>query len=117
MKQLVEPLFDQLMQQINAERFIARKGQIVDASIISAPKQRIERDENQAIKQDKTPEGWEEKSDRFLRQNDVDARWMKKHCKSHFGYKNHISIDNDNKLIRRYRISSASVKIGTNNFL
>jgi IS5 family transposase len=43
------------------------------------------------------------------RQKDEDARWTKKHGKSHYGYKNHINIDKEYKLIRRYAVTDASV--------
>ncbi|ASJ72092.1 IS5 family transposase [Granulosicoccus antarcticus] len=108
-KELVEQLFDLLMQQINDAGFIARKGQIVDASFVTAPRQRNSRDENAAIKKGQTPEGWEDKSDTVLRQKDVDARWTKKNFVNYYGYKNHVSVDNENKLIRRYEVTTASV--------
>ena len=34
------------------------------------------------------------------RQKDIEARWIKKHGRSHFGYKNHISMDHRHKLDR-----------------
>ena len=43
------------------------------------------------------------------RQKDEDARWTKKHGKSHYGYKNHINVDKEHKLIRRYAVTDASV--------
>ena len=43
------------------------------------------------------------------RQKDEDARWTKKHGKSYYGYKNHINIDKEHKLIRRYAVTDASV--------
>ena len=43
------------------------------------------------------------------RQKDEDARWTKKHGKSHHGYKNHINIDKEHKLIRCYAVTDASV--------
>ena len=42
-------------------------------------------------------------------QKDRDARWTKKHGKSHYGYKNHVTIDRRHKLIRRYRVTDAAV--------
>ncbi len=42
-------------------------------------------------------------------QKNTDARWTKKHSRSHFAYKNHIQIDHDNKLIRDYQVTDASV--------
>jgi len=43
------------------------------------------------------------------RQKDEDARWTKKHGKSYCGYKNHINIDKEHKLIRRYGVTDAGV--------
>ena len=42
-------------------------------------------------------------------QKDVDARWTKKHGKSHYGYKNHVNVDRTHKLIRRYNVTDAAV--------
>src|SRR5258706_2156634 len=58
---LVEKLFDGFGRHLEAKGYIARGGQIVDATIVSAPKQRNSRAENDAIKAGKTPEGWEQK--------------------------------------------------------
>jgi hypothetical protein len=48
-------------QHLKAKGYIARGGQIVDATIVSAPVQHNGRSENEAIKAGKTPEGWQEK--------------------------------------------------------
>ena len=108
-RELVDELFDTLMGQINTAGYIARKGQIVDASFVTAPRQRNTREENQAIKKGETPEGWEDKPESVRRQKDVDARWTKKNFVNYYGYKNHISVDNENKLVRDYEVTSASV--------
>jgi IS5 family transposase len=42
-------------------------------------------------------------------QKDTDARWTKKNQETHFGYKNHVSVDNQHKLIRNYQVTSAEV--------
>ena len=60
-------------------------GQIIDASIVAVPKQRNSREENARIKAGETPAGWEDKPAK--RRQDVEARWTKKHGKSHYGYK------------------------------
>src|SRR3546814_2276637 len=60
-----------------------------------------------AVKAGKTPLQWKKKPAKN-RQKDKDARWTKKHGKSHFGYKNHVCIDRRHKLVRRYVVSSAS---------
>lgn len=85
--------------------FMAMKGQIVDASIISVPKQRNSREENSRIKKGEVPEDWPENK---RRRKDVDARWTKKNGKTFFGYKNHVSVDVKYKLIRNYEVTDAA---------
>ena len=81
---------------------------MIDASIVPVPKQRNGRDENAAIRAGETPKGWDDKPAR-RRQKDTDARWTKKHGKSHYGYKNHVNVDRRHKLIRRYKVTDAAV--------
>ena len=88
--------------------YLAMGGQIIDASIVAVPKQRNSRDENAKIKQGETPQGWEDNPARRS-QKDTDARWTKKHGKSHYGYKNHVNIDRRHKLVRRYQVTDAAV--------
>lgn len=104
--ELVDKLFAEMLVQIDAAGFAARKGQIVDAAIVPVPKQRNSREENARIKAGEAPEDW---SDAKRCQKDVEARWTKKHGKNHYGYKNHISIDNKHKVIRHYAVTSAEV--------
>ncbi len=106
--ELVDELFGQLNGQITAAEYIPRQGQIVDASMVSAPRQRNSREDNAKLKQGETPEDWKDKPS-MLRQKDVDARWTKKHGQTHYGYKNHISIDRKHKLIRHFEVTPASV--------
>ncbi len=103
---LIEPLFARFDSVLEREGFTARKGQIIDASIVAAPRQRNTREENKTIKQGETPEGW---SDEKACQKDTDARWTKKNGVNHYGYKNHIGVDAKHKLIRRYSITNAAV--------
>jgi IS5 family transposase len=95
--------FDRYMRE---QGCTAKKGQIVDASIIAAPKQRNSRDENKQIKTGKIPE---DRSDNKRRQKDTDAKWVKKNGKNHYGYKNHIQIDVKHKFIREYAVTDSSV--------
>jgi IS5 family transposase len=105
---LIEKLFEQFARHLEAKGYIARGGQMVDATIVPVPKQRNSREENEAVKAGKTPEEWKKKPAKN-RQKDKDARWTKKNNKSFFGYKNHVNADAKNKLIRRYEVSDASV--------
>jgi transposase, IS5 family len=105
---LVKTLFERFNRHLDAKGYIARGGQIVDAAIVDAPKQHNTREENEAIKAGKTPEGWEEKPAKNA-QKDKDARWTKKNEESFYGYKNHVSVDRKHKLVRRYAETEASV--------
>ncbi len=105
---LIELLFKQFNHYLDTQGYVARKGQIVDATIVPVPRQRNSREENKAIKAGEIPEGWEGHPDK-LSQKDTQARWTKKHNKSYYGYKNHVDIDNQHKLIRRYHATDASV--------
>lgn len=103
---LVEPLFDTFDSYLRANGFEARKGQIIDAAITEVPRQRNTREENEAIKNgDGAPEEWSENK---KHQKDVEAHWTQKNNKNFYGYKNHVSIDNEHKLIRKYRVTNAA---------
>ena len=105
---LVEKLFERFNQHLNAKGYIARGGQMVDATIVPVMKQRNSREENETVKRGETPVAWEEKPAKN-RQKDKDARWTKKHGKSFFGYKNHVNADKTHKLIRDYEVTDAAV--------
>jgi len=105
---LIETLFERFGQHLEAKGYIARGGQMVDATIVPVPKQRNTGEENGAVKAGQTPEDWEQNPAKN-RQKDKDARWTKKHGKSFFGYKNHVNADARYKLIRGYDVTDASV--------
>jgi IS5 family transposase len=105
--QLIESLFARFNEYLTECGFAARKGQIVDASIVEAPRQRNTREENAMIKKGKTPKGWDDNPAK-ARQKDVDARWVTKNGVSYYGYKNHICIDVKHKLIRAWAVTDAA---------
>lgn len=88
-------LFDEVNRQLQAEGYLARCGQIIDATLVPVPTQRNGRTENAQIKQGETPEDWSAKK---RAHKDVDARWTEKHGKQTFGY----------KLIRTVHVSPAN---------
>ena len=104
----IEGLFEDFDGYLEQRGYLAMGGQIIDASIVPVPKQRNSRDDNARIKQGKTPEGWEKQPAKRA-QKDPDARWTKKHGKSHYGYKNHVNVDRRHKLVRRYAVTHAAV--------
>jgi transposase, IS5 family len=105
---LIENLFTRFDQHLAAKGYMARGGQIIDASIVPVPTQRNSGDENDELRAGRTPREWKKKPAK-LRQKDRDARWTKRHGESFFGYKNHVNADAKHKLIRRYAVTDAAV--------
>ncbi len=88
--------------------YVARAGQMIDATFVEVPRQRNSREENAGIKAGEPPKVWDKKPAK-RRQKDVDARWTKKNEERHYGYKNHINADEANKLVQSYAVSDAAV--------
>jgi IS5 family transposase len=122
----IQRLFELFDRELHAAGYLAMSGQLVDASIIAAPKQRTTRAEKRAIKEGRVPEAWQAKPAK-LRQKDRDARWTVKTTKAkpregerpmvdlaipEFGYQNHISADRRHRLIRRWLVTDAAAHAG-----
>jgi len=105
---LIEVLFEQFDGYLRQQGYQAKGGQIIDATLIPVPKQHNRKEETEQLEQGEVPTEWTEHPKRF-EQRDLDARWTKKHGKSYFGYKSHISIDVEYGFIRRYTVTDASV--------
>lgn len=89
---------------------ILQGGMIVDASFIEKPHQHFTKDEKEALEQNKTPESWEkEENQPRVRQKDTQARWTKKNNQSFFGYKDHVKVDAESKIIADYKVTNAAV--------
>jgi IS5 family transposase len=104
----MKQLFKRFGSLLSKEGIIANKGCIVDASFVDVPRQRNDRDENELIKNGEIPEEWKNNPSK-LRQKDTDARWTKKNEETHYGYKDHIKVDKDSKIIIDYEVTDASV--------
>jgi IS5 family transposase len=123
----IKPLFAWFDAALREAGYIAMGGQIVDASLISAPKQRNSEDEKKAIKEGRVPEDWKAKPAK-LAHKDRDARWTVKFSKAKakpdgsvapvdiaiptFGYQSHVSIDREYGLIRRWDATDAAAYEG-----
>ena len=91
-------------KHLSKSGYLAKGGQIIDATIIQAPRQHNSQDEKAAIKAGEIPEDWKDKPAK-LAQKDRDARWTVKYSKAKaatrqhdiaipiFGCKNHAGID------------------------
>jgi IS5 family transposase len=123
----IQALFNRFDAALRASGYIAMGGQIVDASLIAAPKQRNSEDEKNDLKEGRIPEDWKAKPAK-LRQKDRDARWTVKFSKAKerpdgskppvdiaiptFGYQNHISIDRRFGFIRKWQATDAAAYEG-----
>jgi len=105
---LVVPLFEQLNQALAGLGVELKSGQIIDATFVPVPIQRNNREDNALIKQEAVPIEWG-KSPAKRAQKDTAARWTKKGGQNHYGYKNHINIDKDTKLITAHLTTAANV--------
>ena len=118
----ITALFRRFEAQLSAAGYIAMGGQIVDATVVAAPKQRNTEDEKRALKEGRIPEAWAAKPAK-LAQKDRDARWTVKYTKARpsadgakrvdiaiptFGYKNHVGIDRRHGLIRTWTTTDAA---------
>lgn len=85
---------------------ITHKGSLVDASFVEVPKRKDKPGEKDKINEGEFPEDW---NVHMIRQKDTEARWTKKGDQSFFGYKNHVKVDEENKLVVDYTVTSANV--------
>ena len=104
---LEQDLFDRFQDELERQGFSAKSGIIVDGSFVEVPRQRNTKEENAQIKQGEIPESLSS-NPHVLSQKDTDAEWAKKGDEVHFGYKDHVAIDDEYKLIRGYGITGAA---------
>ena len=97
-------VFKAVQVQLQKRGYIARCGQIIDATLVAAPRQHIGKDDKAALEKGEEPD-W---TPAQKRQRDTDASWTKKHGTSHFGYKLSASVDAKHKLIRKIETGTAS---------
>ena len=103
----MDELFEGFKDQLRMRGYELNSGQIVDSSIVEVPRQRNSREDNATVKSGEVPEDWKGQPNK-LRQKDTDARWTKKRGQSYYGYKNHVSVDRDTKLIDQYEVTESS---------
>ncbi len=113
----LEALMEAFEQQLRERGYLAMGGQIVDTTLVPAPKQRNTEDEKAAVKAGRSVKQiWPGKPNK-AHQKDVDARWTVKVggkvgyrpdgkplpqiATPVFGYKSHISIDGRFGFIRK----------------
>lgn len=123
----IEALFARLDRAITAAGYLPMAGQIVDATLVAAPRQRNTDAEKARIKAgEKAADIWPDKPAK-ARQKDVDARWTMTFSKAKpvadgkpqvdiaipaLGYKSHISIDRRHGIICRGLVTDAAAHDG-----
>lgn len=135
----IDALFERFDTELKGRGYFALGGQIVDASIVEAPKQRTTDGEKAAIKEGKSADDIRPDDPHKARQKDTDARWTLKRGRVKpgpgregmegpepgksermaeglvipaFGYKSHINIDRRHELIRRWSVTHAAAHDG-----
>jgi transposase, IS5 family len=119
----LDALFSDFDRQLKERGYLAMGGQIVDATLVAAPKQRNTQAEKDAIKAGKKAgEIWPGEPARAA-QKDTDARWTLKFAKARptvdgkpgidiaipsFGYKSSISICRTFGFIRKGKVTDAA---------
>jgi IS5 family transposase len=124
----IKPLFDQLDAYLRSLGYLPMGGQIVDATLVQAPRQRMTQEEKDAAKAGKTAaQIWPDEPAKTA-QKDTQARWTVKFTKAKerpdgtkppvdiaiptFGYKDHIAIDGRHGFIRSYEATPANAHDG-----
>lgn len=119
----IEALFERFDKALRTGGYIAMSGQLVDSTLIAAPRQRNTEGERLAVKAGRSAaEIWPDQPAKAA-QKDTSARWTVQFGKARvradgtvppdiaiptFGYKAHASIDRAHRFIRCWGVTSAS---------
>jgi len=119
----IEALFARFDRAIREAGSIPMSGQIVDASLVSAPKQRNSDGEKKTIKEGRIPEDWKANPTKLRRDRTATraGRWSQAKARLRedgtrhadiaipiFGYKSHAGIDRRHGFIRKWDVTDAS---------
>ena len=126
----IDSLFARFDAALTERGFVAMGGQIIDATVVPAPRQRNSDGEKKDIREGRIPADWKGRPAK-LRQKDRDARWSLKYSKAKvnddadpaafrpvdlavpmFGYKNHVGIDRAHRFIRTWDATAANAHDG-----
>lgn len=111
----MDRLFKRFYDMLELSKLKCKEGHIVDSTFYEVPRNRNTREENEAIKEGRVPEGWDDdnpKKKHMRSQKDEDARWTKKNKENHYGYKDHVAIDVETGYITGQVVTPANVYDG-----
>lgn len=103
-------LFEIFNAKLTEKGIIAKKGSLVDSTFVDVPRQRISREERDSLKRKELPDRWlMPENANELPQRDAEAAWAKKGEEVHFGYKDHVKVDFESKIITDFEVTPANV--------
>lgn len=118
----IDTLFARFDAHLRAAGYLAMGGQMIDASLIEAPRQRNTEAEKEDLEAGRIPEDWAERPAK-LRQKDRDGRWTLKRGRRKrrpdgtlaleiatpvYGYKSHVCADRRHRFIRKWSVTDAA---------
>ena len=98
---LDQKIFEEINTQIEGHGLLVKKGTIVDAAIIESSNRPLSQQKRQQLSENPSS------------QIDTDARSTKKNNTWFFGYKGHIGVDIESKIIRKATFTPANVHDST----
>ena len=99
-EKLLDRIFDLIQHQLESKGLLVKKGTMVDATIIQSDNRPLSAVRRQAL------------TEKPSKQIDTDASSTQKGKKKYFGYKGHVGVDVESKLIRKRAFTTASVHDG-----
>ena len=94
---LMDRIFSSINHQLELHGLILKKGTIADATIIESDNKPLSKQKREALENKPSV------------QIDTEAKSTEKNGKKYFGYKGHIGVDVESKLIRKRKFTPASV--------
>ncbi|OAJ66141.1 transposase [Gluconobacter cerinus] len=123
----IEGLFNRFDTTLRNAGYLPMSGQILDATLVAAPKQRNTNAEKADLRAGRLPEDWQDKPSR-LSHKDRHVRWTLKFTKAKrqddetmpssdlaipfFGCKSHVSIDRKYRFIRKWKTTDTAASDG-----
>ncbi|WP_042062668.1 IS5 family transposase, partial [Acidomonas methanolica] len=123
----IQGLFERFDATLRNAGYLPMSGQILDATLVAAPKQRNTNAEKADPREGRIPQDWQDRPAK-LSHKDRHARWTLKFTKAKrqddgtmpstdlaipfFGYKSHVSIDRKFRLIRKWKTTDAAASDG-----
>ena len=102
---VMDELFAVLTQQLVAHGYELQEGAMIDGSLVRVPQQRFTKTEQEQLAAGTAP-AWKPAKQR---QKDLAASWTKKGTKSYYGYKRHVMVSTEHKLIYSSAVTPANI--------